>query len=225
MTISEFPRLVKGALVTLDTSLKNVTNTIVFQYNPDTLTRSLQVQSIGGESGARAEPLRLQGPPIETIQLEAEFDTTGPLFPNTENATAEFGIYPQLSALETLIYPTTNWVKENFRLAEQGTVEIVPPEAPMILFVWGKQRVVPVRLADFSITEEAYDVNLNPVRAKVSLSLRVLNYNDLPNNQGKLLFFPHHRKKENLAQSALRGRNLSSLNIRGVAGNSLSSLL
>ena len=60
-----------------------------------------------------------------------------------------------------------------------GTLEIVPAEAPLTLFVWSKNRMLPVRITEFSITEEAFDPALNPIRAKVSLGLRVLSVNDL----------------------------------------------
>lgn len=196
-----FPRLVKGALVTLDPSLSRVVKTIAFQYNPVTLTRTLQAQAIDGQGGARTESLRLQAPPIETIKLDVEFETTGILSATQEKNAATLGLYPQLSILETLIYPAADQVKQNMQKAAQGTLEIIPTESPMLLFVWGNKRIVPVRLMDFGITEETYDANLNPASIKVSLSLRVLSYNDLPWEQGaKQLFFSHHREKEKLAE-------------------------
>ncbi|NEP19679.1 MAG: hypothetical protein F6J97_22780 [Leptolyngbya sp. SIO4C1] len=218
--LSKYPKTVKGALVTLDTSLNNVTSTIVFQYNPDTLTRSLQVQSADGEDNSRLEPLRLSWPPVETITLEAEFDTTGPLPKGKEKTAAELGVYPQLAALETLVYPTSAHVKETMRQAADGTVEILPFDAPMTLFIWGKERLLPVRLTEFSITEEAYDVNLNPVRAKVSLGLHVLSYKDLPEAMSRKLFLPHHERKERFSQLG-RGRDLGELGIEGISGTSL----
>ena len=73
----------------------------------------------------------------------------------------------------------------------------------MTLLVWGVNRVLPVRITDFSITEEAYDVSLNPIRAKVSLGLRVLNYDDLPwGGRGARLFLGHHVQKELMALKA-----------------------
>ena len=219
--LSQYPKTVKGSLVTLDTSLNTVDSTIVFQYNPDTLTRTLQIQSASGEDNSRSEALRLEGAPIETIKLDAEFDTTGPLPKGKEKAAAEYGVYPQLAALETLVYPTSEHVKETMGMASEGAIEIIPYDAPMTLFIWGKQRLLPVRLTEFSITEEAYDVNLNPVRAKVSLGLRVLNYNDLPWRQGgKQLFLPHHENKERFSRLG-RGRDLGALGIAGVGGRSL----
>ena len=223
MAIPEFSRLVKGALVTLDSSLSTVTSIIAFQYNPDTLTRTLQVQSLGTESGSRSEVLRLQGPPIETFKLDAEFDASGRLPKAQQEAAPEVGIYPQLSALESLIYPTVEWAKTNMARAAKGTIEIIPAEVPMTLLIWGYQRVLPVRLADFTITEEAYDINLNPIRAKVSLSLRVLSYNDLPWEQSKKLFLPHHQKKERMANTG-RSRNLSALRIKNDRGVDITNL-
>jgi hypothetical protein len=110
------------------------------------------------------------------------------------------GIHPQLAALEMLLYPKTALVIANAVLAALGTVELIPPEAPLTLFVWGPKRILPVRLTDFSITEESYDVNLNPILAKVGLSLRVLSYSDLPpTNPGYALFLAHQVVKETMA--------------------------
>src|SRR5260370_23261466 len=81
-----------------------------------------------------------------------------------------------------------------------GTIEVIPAEAPMTLFVWGPQRVLPVRLSSFSVTEEAYDPLLNPIRAKVELSLSVLSYQDLSLlSPGYTLFLTHHMLKEVMA--------------------------
>jgi Contractile injection system tube protein len=212
------PRLIKGAIVALDSSSNRVVSTVSFQYNPETLSRTLQVQAIEGEAGAQSEALRLKGAPIETMRLDVEIDATDRL-EQADNTAVSLGIYPQLSALEILVYPQSSQVAANMEKASRGTLEIIPTEAPLTLLVWGKQRVLPVRLTDFSITEEAYDVNLNPIRAKVSLSLRVLNYNDLPWGQrGSRLFLTHHRNKEQMAKrgnianpSAVTGVNVDRL--------------
>lgn len=216
-TFPRSPRLIKGALVTLDPASNRVERTIPFQYNPDTLSRTLQVQAIEA-SGARSEALRLKGAPTETIRLEVEIDATDQL-EQAENTAVSLGVYPQLSALETLVYPTSDRMSQNMDNAARGTLEVIPLEAPMTLLVWGRKRVLPVRLTDFSITEEAYDVNLNPIRAKVSLSLRVLNYEDLPWGQrGAHLFLSHHREKE---QMAAIGIPANRANLTGVDINRL----
>ncbi len=90
-----------------------------------------------------------------------------------------FGIAPQLAALEALVNPSVDELLALDALTATGTLEILPPEAPLVLFVWSKSRVVPVRVTEFSITEEAFDPALNPIRAKVSLGLRVMTTDDL----------------------------------------------
>lgn len=192
------PRLLKGAILGFDV-FNPVASVIVFQYNPDTLTRSLQAQSAGGEGGDRSEATRLKGAPVETISLEVELDATDQLA-RAEGTATSMGIYPQLSALEMLLYPKSALVIANTVLLATGTLEIIPPEAPFTLFVWGPKRVLPVRLSDFSITEEAYDTSLNPIRARVSLGLRVLSYNDLPlTHPGYGMFLAHQVVKEVMA--------------------------
>jgi Contractile injection system tube protein len=193
------PRLLKGALISLN--LPDPTPSVIpFQYNPETLTRSLEAQTAGGEGADRSEALRLKGAPVETIKLDVELDATDQLELGDPTATSS-GIYPQLSALEMLIYPASAVVIANTILLALGTIEVLPPSGPFTLFVWGPKRVLPVRVQEFSITEEAYDTNLNPIRAKVSLGLRVLSYNDLPvTNPGYHLFLAHQVVKETLAK-------------------------
>lgn len=210
------PRLIKGAIVGIDI-FNPLASVIVFQYNPDTLTRTLQAQA-SGAGGDRTEALRLKGAPIETIKLDVEIDATDQL--ETANSLAtSMGIYPQLSALEMLIYPKSALVIANTVLLAAGTIEIIPPVAPFTLFIWGPKRVLPVRLTEFSITEQAYDVNLNPIQAKVSLGLQVLSYNDLPlTHPGYYLFLAHQVIKETMATIG------SVSNLAGVAGGNIKLL-
>lgn len=214
------PRLLKGGIVLLDDTTGVVQRIIVLQYNPDTLTRTLQIQGIGAESGDRMEAMRLKGPPQETIKLEAEIDATDQLeLPDqsAENQTAvQLGIYPQLSALETIIYPQSTVLLSNNNLAQMGTLEVMPLEAPLTLFVWSKNRIIPVRLTEFSITEEAFDPQLNPIRAKVSLGMRVLSVFDVGfDNKGGNLFLLYQKQKESLA-TRLPSGSFSSLGIGGI---------
>jgi hypothetical protein len=190
------PRLLKGAIVGLD-PVNPLASVIVFQYNPDTMTRRLDARtSRGGEGSDRSESFRLTGPPQETITLAIEVDATDQL--ETANPIAvTAGVYPAISAMEMLLYPKSSTVIANAALAQGGFVEITPVEAPMTLFVWGSQRVLPVRLTGFSITEEAYDTLLNPIRAKLDLSLQVLSYVDLKiTNPGYQIFLAHQIAKE-----------------------------
>lgn len=210
------PRLIKGGIVLIDSGTAAIRRVIVLQYSPDTISRSFQVQGIGNESGDRSEALRLKGAPVETIKLEAEIDATDQLeFPGENPTAVEVGIYPPLAALETLIYPTSAQLNESDRLAGMGTLEIAPVEMPLALFVWSKTRVVPVRVTELSITEEAFDPNLNPIRAKVSLGLRVLSVTDLGfAHKGGNLFMSYLRQKEKL--TALGQGALGALGITGI---------
>jgi hypothetical protein len=196
------PRLVKGGIVTMDPDTAAVQSVIALQYNPDTLTRSLQIQAVpGGQDGVRVDALRLRGPAIETIKLEAELDASDQLeFPNQFPVTVQYGLHPQLAQLEMLVNPTVETLLADDNMANSGTLEIIPLEQPLTLFVWSKSRVVPVRLTEFSITEEAFDPNLNPIRAKVSLGLRVLNVDDLGfDTPGGHMFMAYLTNKEQLA--------------------------
>jgi hypothetical protein len=192
------PRVHKGALVGLD-SFNPLASVIVFQYNPETLTRTLTPQTATSTNASTSEALRLKGPPQETIKLDIEIDATDQLERGDDNA-LQLGIHPTLAALEMLLYPKSVAMIANEALAAVGVIEIIPPEAPLTLFVWGVKRVLPVRLTDFSITEDAFDPNLNPIRAKVSLGMRVLNYQDLGLfSVGGAMFMTHQIAKEVMA--------------------------
>jgi|SRR5579875_322314 len=196
------PRLVRAGIVTMDADTSVVQSIIALQYNPDSLTRTLQIQAAkGGEDGVRVDALRLRGPAVETIKLEAELDSVDQLeFPNQNHLAVQYGLQPQLAQLEMLVNPSVETLNADNNLANKGTLEIVPLEQSLTLFVWSKTRVVPVRLTDFSITEEAFDVNLNPIRAKVSLGFRVLNVDDLGfDNPGGQMFMAYLAQKERLA--------------------------
>ena len=195
--LTRSPRLLKGALVGVDL-FNPVASVIAFQYNPQSVTRTLKPRGAGGDGG-RAEAQRLTGPPDEEIKLDVELDAADALAEDKERA-RDNGIYPQLSALEMLVYPKTLLVGLNTVLLAVGTIEVVPPIGPFTLLIWGARRVLPVRLTDISITEELFDTKLNPIRAKVSLGLHVLNYNDLSiTHPGYHLFLAHQVVKETLA--------------------------
>jgi len=199
--------------VLIDPSSSAVIRIIALQYNPETLSRSLQIKALA-EGGDRSDVMRLTGPPVETIKVDVEIDATDQLeFPDQNANATVLGIFPQLAALETIVYPANSQIQANNRLASSGTLEIVPMETPLTLFIWSKNRVLPVRLTDFSVTEEAFDPALNPIRAKVSLGMRVLSVNDLPfDHKGSSLFMSYHQQKEALAAKALGG-NLNALGI------------
>jgi hypothetical protein len=213
------PRILKGGLVLLDPDTFAVLpdGIIVLQYNPDTLTRTLKIKG-ADEGGDRSEALRLTGPPIETIKLEAEMDATDQLeHPRRHPNTVEYGIFPQLAALETTVYPPSLTLQNNYAQSQMGTLEIMPTLAPYTLFVWSAQRVVPVRITDLSITEEAFDPKLNPIRAKISLGLRVLSIDDLYfTDRGGSLYMAYQQQKESLAR-LFTGGTFGQLGITGIS--------
>jgi hypothetical protein len=211
------PRLVKGGIVTMDPDSSAIQSVIALQYNPDSLSRTLQIQAVsGGQDGVRVDALRLRGPAIETIKVEAELDATDQLeFPNQYPLAVQYGLQPQLAQLEMLVNPTVETLNADNNMAAAGMLEIIPLEQPLTLFVWSKSRVVPVRITDFSITEEAFDTSLNPIRAKVSLGMRVLNVDDLGfDHPGGHIFLTYLGNKEQLAAQA----GSAALTVLGLGG-------
>jgi hypothetical protein len=211
------PRLLKGGIVTMDPDTSTLQSVIALQYNPDTLSRTLQIQAVpGGQDGVRVNALRLRGPAVETVKLEAELDATDQLeYPKQYQTTVQYGLLPQLAQLEMLVNPTVETLEADDSMANAGTLEIIPLEQPLTLFVWSKSRVMPVRLTDFSITEEAFDPNLNPIRAKVSLGLRVLNVDDLGfSHPGGRMFMTYLTNKEQLASKATN----AAITVLGLSG-------
>ena len=196
-TFPRSPRVLKGAIVALD-PWNPIASVIVFQYNPETVTRSLQGK-LGPEEGDRTEVVRIKGAPAETISMKVEIDATDQLGVAGQTA-VNLGIYPQLSALEMLLYPKSAYVIKKTVQALAGTLEILPPEAPLTLFISGVKRAVPVRISGFTITEQAFDTSLNPILAEVELSLEVLSYDDFPvRHPGYALFLTHQVVKEAMA--------------------------
>src|SRR5215471_9515903 len=195
------PKLLKAGLALIDPDSGRLLSVISLQYNSESLSRTLQVQTAGVEGGNRVEPTRFKGPAIETFKLDADIDATDQLeFPAQNPNAGEFGIQPQLALLESLVQPTAAQLSELDREASSGTLEIAPMLAPLALFVWSKSRIVPVKVTEFSITEEAFDPTLNPIRAKVSLGLRVMSIDDLTfSSKGGSLFMAYLQSKEKLA--------------------------
>jgi hypothetical protein len=212
------PKVLRAGIVVADSTTLAIQRIVSMQYNPDSLSRSLTVRGATGDAGDRLDALRLTGPPVETIKLDAELDAADQLeFPNENPNTVQYGLHPQLAALETLVYPQSAQIISDNNLAMGGTIEVAPMEAPLALFVWSSSRVVPVRITEFGITEEAFDTNLNPIRAKVSLGMRVLSVNDLNfDHKGNHIFLAYQQGKERLA--ALTGPvTLGALGVSGIS--------
>lgn len=211
------PKVMKGGIALVDPQTAAVRRIIPLQYNPDTLTRSFQVRSVGGEGSNYSDALRLTGPPVETWKIEAEIDGTDQLeVAQSGAAILEAGIQPILSALETIIYPKSSDLTNNHNLSNLGIIEIIPMETMLTLFIWNKNRIVPVRITEMSITEEAFDVNLFPIRAKVSLGMRVLSVDDLGfAHKGGSIYMNYQQNKERLADMFTSG-SLSDFGINSI---------
>jgi hypothetical protein len=192
------PLLRKGAILVMEPNTGIPIKTITLQYNPESIRRSLQPQSVG-EQPDRTEVLRLKGPPVETIHCDVEIDATDQLAAGDAD-TISLGIQPQLAAIELLLYPLSAVMIANEILSLFGTIEILPMSSWLTVFAWGKNRVTPVRITALEIMEEAFDPKLNPIRAKVSLTMRVLNINDVGSiSPAGALYMIYQMNKESIA--------------------------
>lgn len=171
------PKLLKGALVVFETIAPVPTNLIVFQYNPDSMSRGFQ--QLGGRSGQQgAGRTEAMAPPLQSFQMNVELDATDQLEESNPLALAT-GIHPTLAALELLLYPASAALILNKVLSLAGSAFLTPARAPTVLLVWGPLRVVPVSVMSLTINEQAFDQFLNPVRAQVTMGLRALTIPEL----------------------------------------------
>lgn len=200
------PRLLKGALVAYESQLiPGVPRLVVFQYNPDNLTRTLRHRRATGraarEKADAREALEVTGPPRESISLTVTLDAADQLeFPAQNPAVVVAGLHPALATLELLLYPPSQEILANALRAAVGARSVASMDVPMLLLVWGAARVVPVRLDGLSITEQAFDTILNPIRAEARLDLTVMSYVDLETGTlGHGVSVVHHVAKEVLA--------------------------
>jgi hypothetical protein len=220
---SEFPgspKLLKGALVVFESDTPGPPpRIIVFQYNPEQLSRSLALRAAppdpGNVGAAREDTLKVLGPPVETITLSIVLDATDQLEDPANNPDVVLnGLHPVLAGLEMLLYPPTTQVLMNRTLAQAGRAQVCAAELPTTLLVWGRSRLVPVRLTSFSVTEEAFDTALNPIQAKVEIGMRVLTYMELKDaNIGFGAYIAYQTQKEVLARL---NRPVVATNLRGL---------
>ena len=191
------PRVQKGAIIGLD-PVNPLASVIIFQYNPEELKRTLTARA-AGENADTSEALRLEGPPKEKIDITIDIDAADQLEQGDALA-GELGVHPTLASLEMLLYPKSALVIANEVLKAAGVIEVIPPEAPLTLFVWGIKRVLPVRITSLTVTETHFDPTLNPIVASVSLSMDVLTYHDLGMlSVGGALYMGHQIIKEVMA--------------------------
>ncbi|MEM7202446.1 MAG: hypothetical protein AAF628_19395 [Planctomycetota bacterium] len=209
------PRLLRGALAVYPSQDAGTQPTVIpFQFNPEAVKRTLASRtppSEASDAGASQEDAnRVAGPPIETLTLAVELDATEHLArPQGNDAVIEHGLHGHLATLEMLMYPPGAQILQNEQLAEAGEVQVRPEELPLTLLVWGESRVVPVRITGFSISEEAFDTNLSPIRARVDLSMQVLTYVELQEDSiGRDAYMAYQRRKEEFASDHRAGKGV-----------------
>ncbi|MGZ4215248.1 MAG: hypothetical protein ACXVHB_16145 [Solirubrobacteraceae bacterium] len=197
------PKTLRAGFVRIDPTTRTLLDVVVFQYNPDTLSRTIQPRAIGGEPGDRLEVLRLTGPPNETLKFDAEIDATDQLeHPDDAANQPEVtqGLLPALAVLERIVTPPASDLIAVDSLFDNGMLEVAPVEAPLTVLVWGIKRVVPVVISSLSITEEAFDAHLRPIRVKASIECKMLTSSDLPlQHVGGALYIAYRRAVEQLA--------------------------
>jgi hypothetical protein len=210
------PNLQKGALAVYPTHTpgSQPTTLIVFQFNPESMRRTLAhrappVPPDGKTGAAKEDVLRVAGPPLETINMTVEMHAADQLEePDENSAVAQNGLHPALATLELLMYPPTLSAQKIEEQAARGAVQVSPADLPLVLLIWGKSRVVPVKLTSFAISEDAFDTRLNPVSAKVELGLQVLTYMEFTDSSiGRDAFIAYQKAKESLAQQNTSGNN------------------
>lgn len=199
------PKLLKGALVAYQSQLiPGVPRVIAFQYNPDRVSRRLRSrfhESTTWGVGAGPTVPQVVGPPEQTVSLTVSLDAADQLERPAEHPDVVLtGLHPALATLELLLYPPSSSILTNIVQARLGSRSVVRAEVPLVLLVWGPARVVPVRVTSFSVTEEAFDQLLNPIRAEVDLEVDVLSSLDLePGTLGHGVAFAHHVTREVLS--------------------------
>jgi hypothetical protein len=213
------PRLIRGGFAQVHPANGRVLRVIPFQYNADSVTRTLTPRGAGAEGGDRLEALRLAGPPQETIRCDVELDATDFLeFPDQNSGVAENGLHAALALIELLVSPRSQDLVAENALARAGTIEVAPAEAPLTVLVLGRNRVLPVRITELSIAEEGFDTALNPIRARLSLSMRVLTVDDVGyEHRGGLLSLARLRQAERFAAS-VPGATLGALGLNSLEG-------
>ena len=188
----------KGSIVRIDTSGPQID--LPFQYNPASIRRSLRQNTVGGESGGHSEVMRFTLAPTETFTLQIEIDGLAPPERSPNPRLATDGIFPNLYALELLMYPDLDSVRTASQALAGGALEVAPAVVPLILLVLGPQRVVPVAIESYEVVEQIFGPNLSPLRATVDLNLRAVSYSDVvTSNPAYSRFTSYQRGKQALS--------------------------
>jgi hypothetical protein len=157
--------VLKGALVAIDRT-SGVSTIVPFQYNPIELTRAVSPVFYQGRGD------RYNGTAKQTLTLKVTLDASD------DGGPAGFGVLPQLASLELMVNPSSSSLSSYRSTSQSAKIEVLPPLAPRILFVWGPSRVLPVRITKIDFSETQFNTNLNPIYATASLSLEVYPYSD-----------------------------------------------
>jgi hypothetical protein len=175
------PKFEKGALVQLVKGLMGVVpNVIPFQYNPEKLSHTLTTwnpfevdQTQRGAQAPTVQPFD----PKESFNLTLEIDATNDLEDDNPVAKA-VGVADRLAALKKLTLPTEGLIGDLVSSARaligKASKQAVRPTVPVVLFVWGPSRILPVRVTSFSVEETLFSPSLHPIQATVTLGLEVL---------------------------------------------------
>ncbi len=174
------PQLVRGAIVQLiDDIIGVVPNIIPFQYNPETVTRTMtpwnpfEVEQSGrGQNAPTAQPFD----PKEQITIEVHFNAADQL-EDGDPVAQVIGVADRLAAVEKLLLPSSGLIGD--LVAAVGAIAGNPPppkrqSGPIALLIWGPGRILPVRVTSYSVDETTFLPSLQPLMAKVSLTLEVL---------------------------------------------------
>ena len=175
--------MLRGALIEYGTDLIGpIPNVVIFQFNPETLSRALQVPP--RPTGAtQRETTQAGEKTFEKISFKAHFSAANMLDEDKVLARL-FGIGPQLAALEKMVLPSAKIAGLIGAVIDKIAGAAAPPappaqpvpreKYPRILFIWGPTRVLPVTIDSMTIAEQEYDFLLNPVRAEVDITLSVI---------------------------------------------------
>jgi hypothetical protein len=179
---SRSPKLIKGALVSLgEPFLGPVPNVIVFQYNPESFERTITPWSPPSSSGTAdgespTDPTAQPFDPSESFTLTLELDATDALEqPDTHPVAVLFGVADRISAIEALLYPGDQSAVGAALSGLFGSGDVAQRSSvPVLLFVWGPGRILPVRITSYKVQEQAFSPTLYPLRATVTLGLTVV---------------------------------------------------
>jgi hypothetical protein len=180
---SRSPKLIKGALIKLGEGLLGpVPNVIVFQYNPEKFTRQFLSSGVGKQGSQATDAATTTEPydPEESFTLTLEMDASDALEnPESHPVAVISGIADRLAALEMLLYPSDESVLGEL-ISGPAQEKVPKKKVPVLLFIWGPGRILPVRITSFSLEEQAFSPTLFPVQATVTLGLKVLKLESFP---------------------------------------------